>query len=478
MAIVGPRGRRQTLVAVSSRAHAAGARVGQTPAEALAIAPGLVVLPEDVEADFAMLTRLAEWATRFSPVVGLESSPAPAALLLDVTGGTDCFGGEDRLLERAGHEFAAAGWQVRLALADTVGAAWALAHAAPAPVVRVPPGEGRAALGPLPLSALRLSAETLAHLAELGIGRVEQLLALPRKELPERFGPSVLLRLDQALGEVPEPVVPHRAVPGVSVRGFFDHPTERQAVLMHALERLLPRLEQKLLARGTGARRVEAVLYPEVGSPCECVVELFRPLRCARRLGKLLGLRLETIDLPAPVVGWTLNVTWEEPLTPEQLDLFEDDQRQRQRELATLIDSLTTRWGRDAVAVARPLPDPQPEMAWVFQPALAAGTLAAPAPAAACGGSRALPRPLHLWPKPVPIQVLAALPSGTPHRVRSARGDYPITRAWGPERIATGWWRGADIHRDYFVVETACGSRLWIFRQGQEDRWFWHGCFD
>jgi hypothetical protein len=35
----------------------------------------------------------------------------------------------------------------------------------------------------------------------------------------------------------------------------------------------------------------------------------------------------------------------------------------------------------------------------------------------------------------------------------------------GPERIESGWWDGGDVVRDYYVVGTRAGVRLWIYRE-------------
>jgi hypothetical protein len=116
---------------------------GMPLAEALAIEPDLYVERYDPEADLHALGRLAEWAGRFSPIVALEEdlwlstldpgapglrSSRPSSLLLDITGCAACFNGEEKLLERAIRELREQGWQARVAIADTVGGAWGLAH--------------------------------------------------------------------------------------------------------------------------------------------------------------------------------------------------------------------------------------------------------------------------------------------------------------------------------------------------------------
>jgi protein ImuB len=34
----------------------------------------------------------------------------------------------------------------------------------------------------------------------------------------------------------------------------------------------------------------------------------------------------------------------------------------------------------------------------------------------------------------------------------------------GPERIESGWWDGADVRRDYYLIETRTGQRGWAYR--------------
>ncbi len=81
--------------------------------------------------DREALKRLVAWCEQFSPTVGLESSSAPESLLFDVTGLAPLFHGEAALIEHVAREFRRRGYTVRLALADTLGAAWAMAHYGP-----------------------------------------------------------------------------------------------------------------------------------------------------------------------------------------------------------------------------------------------------------------------------------------------------------------------------------------------------------
>ena len=475
VAVVGQRGRAQKVTDCCAHACRAGVRPGMTLAEAMAVAPMLSAHVEDPESDLRALTRLAEWCGCFGPTVGLEEMAAPSSLLIDVTGCTGNHGGEEQFLAHVADEFSANGWQVRVALAETVGAAWALAHGSASAQVVAPPGKIEELLLPLSVATLRLPVEALQHLAVLGVERISQLLVLPRASLSDRFGSGVLQRVDQAFGRLAEPIVRYRAVPEVLASCSFEYPVDQREIVYRALDGLLQRLEEQLQQRCQGARRLECRLYVEDGPPVCIEIELHRPGRCAQRLGKLLQTKLERVELAAPLSGLCVRVPLEEPLTEQQLEMFDGNACERDREFSALIDGLSSRLGRDAVTVVRLVADAQPELACRFEPATRDRTANAPP---ALDEKTLQHRPLQVWPTPLPIQVLAVAPEGLPHVIRSAEGEYTVRQSWGPERIETGWWRGQDIHRDYYVVETHLGARLWIFRQHDDDRWFWHGCFD
>ena len=117
------------------------------------------------------------------------------------------------MVRRIAWDFERVGYHLLAALAETPGAAWAVAHYAPiidtaqgspspartkgAAAVIVPPGRQAAWVAPLPIAGLRLPDKVIEMLRELGIEQIGQLQKLPRSTLPARFGACVLDRLDQ-----------------------------------------------------------------------------------------------------------------------------------------------------------------------------------------------------------------------------------------------------------------------------------------
>ena len=142
--IAGHDGRRRVVTAADQAAQALGVRPGLPLAEAQARVPGLHVAPCDPAADAAALERLAAWALRrYSPDIALDP---PDGLLIDVTGAAHLHGGEAELLRDLLSRLRAASIAARAGLADTVGAAHALARFAPDPLTIAAPGQTGAAL--------------------------------------------------------------------------------------------------------------------------------------------------------------------------------------------------------------------------------------------------------------------------------------------------------------------------------------------
>ena len=467
------------VIACCGRAQRHGVRPGMAHAEALAMLPGLTCVAEDLDADRHALTQLAEWAQRFSPIVGLEDTIAPACLFIDTTGCAACFGGEEALVQKVNEEFRANGWAVVIALADTIGAAWAMArderrgardeNARPSPLL--------SHFFELPVAALRLSTATLALLGQLGIERIGQLTALPRDQVAQRFGPEVGLRLDQLSGQVAEVIAPFHPQPDATASWAFDDPIDRHEVVVKVLDLLLERLQAILEKRHLGTRLVECVFELDGAETQRFECSLSRPAQTASYLSPLVRTRLEQIRVQAPIRAMSVRAVVLEPLADEQPSLF-DAGEASEAALAHLLDSLVSRLGRDVVTRARFVADPQPELACSFESAV--GQAFQPDVGERQTGKPDLHvhRPLRLFQRPIAIQVVALAPHGTPQRFHHARVDHAVAYCQGPERIETGWWRGNDVQRDYYLVETSAGTRWWIFQRLGDGRWFLHGCFD
>ncbi len=479
-AVISSTGRTVRIVQPDALARRAGVRAGQTLAEAKAVAPTLLVREEDPAADRRQLEALAVWAECLSPVVHIEGDDS---LLLDVTGCAVHFGGEENLAARARKNVTAQGFRVRAALADTPGAAWALAHAHADAAVIVPPGQTTAALAPLPVWSLRLSAETTASLAALGVDTVATLLYLPRASLTSRFGEEVLRRVDQALGNRREFLTAYRPEPIVYSGLRLEGATDRVEMIRAVLRRVLALFCAQLDARRAGVRQVFLTLrcqdvYSTEGRRAQRVnvpLLLAQPTRASARLERLFVTLLEAVHLPTPVESLTVWSREVEPLDDRQGELF-DTAQVDEAALSDLLERLVARLGAEAVLRPRLQSEHAPERAVRLVSVVEKPERRAPAAAAGepVGGLR----PLRLLARPIEVAAMSVVPDGPPVSFRLSGEQHPIAHSVGPERIETGWWRGAHVRRDYHRVVTATGRGCWLFRDRESGRWYLHGWFD
>lgn len=444
-------------------------------AHAQAMVPDLPVAEADPEGDANALADLAAWCLRWSP---LTAPAAPDGLWIDATGCAHLHGGEAAMLAAILGRLERAGIHAQAALADTPGAAWALARFGAQPATIIPPGAQADALALLPVGALRLEGDTLQALRRLGIDRVGQLVSMPRAPLARRFGAELLRRLDQALGREAEPITPRVPPEAVQHHLAFAEPLLTATALAIAIQRLVdavcPRLEQA----GLGARRLD-LIFERVDDAVQVVrAGTARPTRHAAHLARLLRERLEGVDPGFGVAAMRLVVTRAEPLIPAQVGASLDGKKV-EVDLAPLVDRLASRFGESRVFSLLPVESDVPERAIQVSSPLAADPSAA--------WTWDLRRPVRLLNPPQAVDVVSALPDGPPALFLWRRVRHRVRRADGPERIAGEWWRRdgeVAAVRDYWAVEDEEGHRFWLFRRGDgadpatgDLSWFLHGLF-
>ncbi|MGR3781604.1 MAG: Y-family DNA polymerase [Albimonas sp.] len=378
----GPAGLR--LISCNAAAEAAGLAPGMGLADARAIHPGLATRMRDRLGEARFREGLLRWAGRFSPWVAPEAPPdtpelaGEGGLALDVSGCAHLFGGEAEMAARMVAELAALGLTAQAGVADSRGAAWALARcgASPGaedpadtllpgrsgdairqdahatrvrspsragprggwarprggsrdaqrgeaatlqplqrgPVAIAPPGGSRAALAGLPVAALRLGPQTAAALARLGLRRIGDLYGIPRATLARRFGIELPARLDQALAQAPEPVSPVRPPRPHAVRLTLPEPIGLREDVEAALARLLARLCARLEEEGMGARRLRLAIRRVDGTEQARELGLARPGRDPERLARLFDQALDAFDAGYGIDAVRLQATAVEPL--------------------------------------------------------------------------------------------------------------------------------------------------------------------
>lgn len=413
-------------------------------ADARALCPDLLTRPADPARIAAALEALRRWAVRYAPLVAAEGEDG---LIADITGIPHLFGGEDALRRDLHARLDRAGLATRSAIADTRGAAHALAR------------HGGGDLNALPVAALRIDPALADTLTRLGLARIGDLLPLPRAPLSRRFGPELLLRLDQMLGRMPEPVAAAPDLPHFAVRMALPDPIGLQADVMAGLARLLDRLCANLVREGMGARQLRLELRRVDRQAVPVEIGLAQPMRDPARIAALFAPKLEKVDAGFGIDALRLVATAAEPMRPAQIG----GRPTAQDAMADLVTRLGNRLGFRNIQRLEPADSLIPERSFRLVPATEA---ASPA--------RLTHLPAVIFP-PEPV-------TGTPPDSFRWRGrSFQTLCASGPERIAPDWWDPDPAWetglRDYWRIHTRQGPRLWLFHTPQSPAWFAQGAF-
>ncbi|RPE67474.1 protein ImuB [Pacificibacter maritimus] len=442
----------ERIYCLNSPAERAGLTRGMSFADARAFCPDLISQPARPDLDAHFLAILRRWATRYCPWVGWDGADG---LVLDVTGSTHLWGGEEAMCDDMRARAARAGLSVGLGLADTRGAAWAFAHYG---------GAGKT-LEHLPVAALRINTQVVTGLQRLGLRTIGDLSTAARAPLARRFGPEMMLRLDQAMGRVPEPVTPEKEPPRFVNRMSLPEPIGLTEDVMGITERLLVPLCDKLNRFEMGARKLSLTLRRVDQSSREVELRLAAPMRDPHRILPLFERGVGEVDAGFGIDQIRLKATQVEPLAVQQIGSVQASPDR----LADLITRIGTRIGLDNVQRYLPADSHIPARAFRIVPA------AYTRPDSSWSTCR--PRPLRLFP-PEPIAGRGHTP---PDRFRWRRMTLTTGRAIGPERIAPEWWLEGDTWRtglrDYWKVDTREGRRLWLFYTPQNPSWCVEGEF-
>ncbi|MBT7956536.1 MAG: DNA polymerase Y family protein [Rhodospirillaceae bacterium] len=435
---------------------------------------------------------------REGAIVATHSIQSPPSLrgrvrvggaLTNSTENTGVNKGEEALVKDLRDRCLEAGYQPRIGLADTPGAAWAAARFGDTPYTIIPQKAHQYSLAALPIAGLRLDTATLEGLESLGLRHIGDLYEMPRAPLASRFGGQALRRLDQLLGRLEEPISPRRPAPSHFARLVFAEPIGRSEDISLALDKLLAELCEDLEETTLGARRLELIIFRVDNTRDSLVIGTSQPSRDADHLARLFRDDLDTLDPGFGIEVIVLAASETNALAARQIDIAGKTAQQANENAAKLVDRLSGRLGSHNVIRLHPVESHLPECASETRPALKASVTDEKNWQ---GPLRRPPRPLQLLTQPLPIDVMAPVPDGPPVMFRWRKQQHKITRAEGPERISPEWWRPTQLQtrsrsltketRDYYRLEDQNGNRYWVYREGlyRPDKppgWYLHGFF-
>jgi protein ImuB len=460
---------RMVVAAVNAPASQLGIKNGMVLADARAIVPALQVRDELPGLAERLLRKLADWCIRFTPAAAVD---LPDGIILDVTGCSHLWGGDERYLQHIAERLTARGYDVQASMADTAGAAWAAARFGSTNRV-IESGRHQSLMLSMPPEALRIDVESVMRLRKLGLIKAGQLISIRPSTLRRRFGQELLDRIDQAFGKLHEVIQPVQPVEAYTERLPCLEPIVTAAGIEFALDTLLLQLCLRLRTEQKGLRTAILKCYRVDGKTQQVSIGTHKPTHHVSHLFKLFLLKIATIEPGLGIELFVLEAPRVEEFHPSQEKIWEGSGGLGDESVSELIDRLSGKVGSNAIT--RYLPDEHNWPERSIRPAQSVDEKA----------STEWPtdkqRPLQLLPVPEKIEVTAPIPDYPPMLFRHQEILHQVVKADGPERIEQEWWIQEGQHRDYYRVEDEKGRRYWLFRLGhyhdKSFQWFLHGYF-
>ncbi|MBW1250407.1 DNA polymerase Y family protein [Pseudomonas tolaasii] len=434
---------RRVLQAVNDAARALGLRPGQSLTAANALAKTFASAEYD-PADIERCQQfLAAWAYRFSSQVSLYY---PRALLFEIESSLGLFGPWPQFEARLRRELTELGFRHRIVAAPNPAAARVLANLYDGLAVG---DDGlMQALAPLPIDRAGLDPQAATALSRMGLRTLAQVQALPRHTLARRFEAGLLKHLDALTGHRPLGLDFYQPPDQFDVRIELNFDVQSHQALLFPLRRLTGDLSAFLCGRDSGVQRFDLHLEHAQAPDSVIKVGLLSAEREPSMLFELARGRLEQVQVTSPVRGFRLVAQDLPVFVPQRQDLF-DDRPQQTLPWEQLRERLRARLGDEAVQGLRFHADHRPECAWQ-----------AAADKHPCPALDKVQRPGWLLHEPTLLS------------------EQGVQVLMGPERIESGWWDGADIRRDYYLIQTRAGQQGWAYRTvGQNDGLWLQGWF-
>lgn len=460
---------RMIVTAVNAVAQSKGIHIGMTLADARALHPELEIHDDKPELIDKLLARIAQWCIRFTPIVATDP---PDGLLLDVTGCTHLWGGDDAYIKDITLRLQHRGYSVRLAMADTAALAWGVARYGKEPLV-VNASTHLNTLMRLPPEALRPEPDVVERLHKLGLHRIEQFMNMPRSALRRRFGNHFIQRINMALGKEVELIKPIVISEPYQERLPCLEPIVTLTGIEIALQELLKLLCLRLQQEQKGLRTAVFKCYRVDGRTEQIDIGTNRPSHHIDHLFKLFALKIGKIEPALGIELFVLEAPQVEDCLPQQEKMWQANGGLEDMRVSELIDRLAGKVGIHSIHRYVPAEHYWPERSFKQATTLHEATLTE--------WRDDKLRPLQLLEPPELIEVSAPIPDYPPMLFRRKGNVHKIVKAEGPERIEQEWWLQQGQHRDYYRVEDDAGHRYWLFRLGhyedKNDQWFLHGFF-
>ncbi len=459
---------RMIITAVNKMAESKGIYTGTVLADARAIVPSIVVKEDTPDFFIKKLKDIAVWFIRFAPIVAIDP---PDGIIIDATGCIHLWGTEEAYLLDIRKRLLDIGYTIRSAMADTIGAAWAVTRFGEQHSI-IPHGAELAAIGYLPPESLRIDAGAYERLHKLGLHCIRDFIHMPGAVLRRRFGNEFIQQLQYALGYKEEYLTPVEPLAIYHERLQCLEPIVTATGIQIALQNVLSNLCRRLQMEQKGLRTAIFKAYRVDNKIEQIDISVNRPSSDQHHLFHLFELKICTITPSAGIELFTLDALKIEDNNPEQEKCWNETGTLTGQGIAQLMDRFCNRIGEKNIHRFLPAEHYIPERS-----VKKADSLSQDIDSAWCTNN---PRPVQIMTTPEPVMVTAPIPDYPPMLFRYKDKVHKIIKADGPERIEQEWWLQDGRHRDYYYVEDEEGCRYWLFRSGHYDdggsgRWFLHG---
>lgn len=434
--------KRFQIIQCSDAAQKQGIKNGMGLGSASTLCPSLQVSPYDESVEQQALADIAQWLYLVTSDLALFP---PQGLLLKLTDMLTLYGGLESYWNKISQHLQYLNVQFHYATGFSPFSAILLTKLG-SNLVTEEKKHIEDMLRYCPVSAAELNQKQIEKLARVGIVTLNDLLKLPISEIARRFDIELVNYIGKLTGQFRHPVDFYR--PPERFQSYLEllFEVENTQWLNKPLKKLLVKLEHFLSLRGQVAYELELRFHQRDNQSEAIILTSACGDYLTARWEKLSQLAMESLMLNRPVQGLTLKVLRSGEFDASSQDIFSG--YTGHQTALELITTLQAKLGKTQIHKIAPTDDPRPEKSTIL-----------------CHLGKTIP------PQPQLAALRPSLILPTPEVLTDK-----VSLLHGPERIATGWWDGEAITRDYFIARSKEGRWLWVFRD-RKMQWFLHGLF-
>jgi protein ImuB len=455
----------ETVCSINRAAVQAGAVTGMTRLEAERI-NGLLLLPRSRESEAIARDVFLECTANFSPRIEAINADAHCACALDIAGTERLFGPPAALAERIREALAGAGFRVSISVSANFQTALLKATASNG-ISIIAEGQEAAALAPLPVDSLNLSAKEAETFAIWGVRTLGELASLPEAELIVRLGQAGKRWREIACGTLPHLFQPMEAQFTLQEFCEFESAVEQIDSVLFIGARMIDSLVTRAAGRALSLALLKIAMRLEGGRSHQLTLRPALPSADRKFLLKLLQIELAGHPPQSAIVALAITAEAGHPGTV-QLGLFQSQLPEPSR-LDVTLARLRALVGEDRVG-SPVLEDTHRRDAFhmeAFATGARNGTIADRKPRMALRRIR----------PPHPVNVRCA--NQKPVIFYDGQREYSIAIAYGPWRASGCWWALDEWRSDEWdvLIEQEQRAHL-LVNDREQNRWYLEGVYD